>query len=120
MHDEGYQLCADKLLAAADGNTKVIWLCTPNNPTGNSFVREEVEKVLDKFEGIVVVDEAYSDFSPERPFRVDIDRWPNMIVLNTFSKAWGCAAIRLGMAFASTEIITVLSIASRVISPLPM
>lgn len=105
MLDEGYQLCADKLLAAADGNTKVIWLCTPNNPTGNSFVREEVEKVLDKFEGIVVVDEAYSDFSPERPFRVDIDRWPNMIVLNTFSKAWGCAAIRLGMAFASTEII---------------
>lgn len=105
MLDEGYQLCADKLLAAADGNTKVIWLCTPNNPTGNSFVRKEVEKVLDKFEGIVVVDEAYSDFSPERPFRVDIDRWPNMIVLNTFSKAWGCAAIRLGMAFASTEII---------------
>lgn len=105
MLDEGYQLCADKLLAAADGNTKVIWLCTPNNPTGNSFVREEVEKVLDKFDGIVVVDEAYSDFSPERPFRVDIDRWPNMIVLNTFSKAWGCAAIRLGMAFASTDII---------------
>lgn len=105
MLDEGYQLCADKLLAAADGNTKVIWLCTPNNPTGNSFVRKEVEKVLDKFEGIVVVDEAYSDFSPERPFRVDIDRWPNTIVLNTFSKAWGCAAIRLGMAFASTEII---------------
>lgn len=103
--DEGYQLNAAKLLAAVDNNTKVIWLCTPNNPSGNAFPREEVEKVLNSFQGIVVVDEAYSDFSSDRPFRVDIDRWPNMIVLNTFSKAWGCAAIRLGMAFASTEII---------------
>ncbi|MCQ2258086.1 MAG: histidinol-phosphate transaminase [Bacteroidaceae bacterium] len=103
--DEGYQLNAAKLLAAVDNNTKVIWLCTPNNPSGNAFPREEVEKVLNGFQGIVVVDEAYSDFSSDRPFRVDIDRWPNMIVLNTFSKAWGCAAIRLGMAFASTEII---------------
>lgn len=103
--DEGYQLNAAKLLAAVDNNTKVVWLCTPNNPSGNAFPREEVEKVLDSFQGIVVVDEAYSDFSSDRPFRVDIDRWPNMIVLNTFSKAWGCAAIRLGMAFASTEII---------------
>lgn len=103
--DEGYQLNAAKLLAAVDNNTKVIWLCTPNNPSGNAFPREEVEMVLNGFQGIVVVDEAYSDFSSDRPFRVDIDRWPNMIVLNTFSKAWGCAAIRLGMAFASTEII---------------
>lgn len=103
--DEGYQLNAAKLLAAVDNNTKVIWLCTPNNPSGNAFPRKEVEKVLNGFQGIVVVDEAYSDFSSDRPFRVDIDRWPNMIVLNTFSKAWGCAAIRLGMAFASTEII---------------
>lgn len=103
--DEGYQLNACKLLSAVDERTKVIWICTPNNPTGNALDRKEVERVLNTFHGIVVVDEAYSDFSPERPFRVDIDRWPNLIVLNTFSKAWGCAAIRLGMAFASTDII---------------
>lgn len=107
--DEGYQLNANKLLAAVDDNTKVIWLCTPNNPTGNAFDRSEVEKVLNTFKGIVVVDEAYSDFNSNRPFRVDIERWPNMIVLNTFSKAWGCAAIRLGMAFASTDIITLFN-----------
>ena len=103
--DDTYQVSAEKVIAATDENTKVVWLCTPNNPTGNLLVREEVEKILDGFSGIVVVDEAYSDFSPERPFRVDIARWPNIVVLNTFSKAWGCASIRLGMAFASTEII---------------
>lgn len=103
--DATYQMSADKVLAACDENTKVVWLCTPNNPTGNLLDRQEVEKVLDNFGGIVVVDEAYSDFSPERPFRVDIERWPNIVVLNTFSKAWGCASIRLGMAFASQEII---------------
>ncbi len=106
---EKYELCADKVLEATDANTKVIWLCTPNNPTGNSLDRKEIEKILDNFNGIVVVDEAYSDFAPQRPFRVDIERWPNIIVLNTFSKAWGCASIRLGMAFASTEIIGLMN-----------
>lgn len=103
--DEGFKLNAAKLLAACDDNTKLIWLCSPNNPTGNNLNREEIEKVLKGFGGIVIVDEAYSDFSQERPFRLELDKYPNLIVLNTFSKAWGSAAIRLGMAFAGKEII---------------
>lgn len=107
--DEGFQLNADKLLTACDDKTKVIWICSPNNPTGNSMDRGEIEKVLDRFDGIVVLDEAYGDFASQRPFRVDISKWQNIIVLNTFSKAWGCAAIRLGMAFASTDIIGLMN-----------
>ena len=103
--DEHYQMDADKLLAACDDNTKAIWLCSPNNPTGNNLSVEEIEKVLRGFGGIVVVDEAYSDFSTVPVFRKRLAEFPNIIVLNTMSKAWGCAAIRLGMAFASKEII---------------
>ncbi len=103
--DEHYQMSADKLLAACDDHTKAIWLCSPNNPTGNNMAIEEVEKVLRSFDGIVVVDEAYSDFSTVPVFRKRLAEFPNIIVLNTMSKAWGCAAIRLGMAFASKEII---------------
>ncbi len=103
--DEHYSFQSRRLLAACDAHTKAIFICSPNNPTGNCFPREEVETVLEQFPGIVVVDEAYSDFSSQRPFRQDLDRFPNMIVLNTFSKAWGAAAIRLGMAFASPDII---------------
>ncbi len=107
--DEGFQLNADKLLAACDDRTKVIWLCSPNNPTGNCLQRNEVERVIREFEGIVVVDEAYSDFNSQRPFRLDLAEYPNLVVLNTMSKAWGCAAIRLGMAFASPEIIALFN-----------
>lgn len=107
--DDGFQINADKLLAACDNNTKVIWICSPNNPTGNSLERAEIEKVLNNFDGIVVVDEAYGDFASQRPFRVDISNWQNIIVLNTFSKAWGCAAIRLGIAFASVDIINLMN-----------
>lgn len=103
--DEHYQMDANKLLAACDDNTKAIWLCSPNNPTGNNLSVEEIEKVLRGFGGIVVVDEAYSDFSTVPVFRKRLTEFPNIIVLNTMSKAWGCAAIRLGMAFASKEII---------------
>ena len=103
--DEHFQTTADKLLAATDEHTKIIWLCTPNNPTGNCLVREEVIKVIEQFQGIVIVDEAYSDFSSQKPLRSELAKYPNLIVLNTMSKAWGCAAIRLGMAFASQEII---------------
>ena len=103
--DEHYQFTADRLLAATDAHTKLIWLCTPNNPTGNCLKREEVVKVIEQFEGLVIVDEAYSDFSSLPTFRAELSKYPNLIVLNTMSKAWGCAAIRLGMAFASTEII---------------
>lgn len=100
-----FQIKSDNLLTACDSNTKIIWICSPNNPTGNSLDREEIIKVINHFEGIVVVDEAYSDFSKEKPLRVDLEKYPNLIVLNTMSKAWGCAAIRLGMAFASKSII---------------
>ena len=103
--DEDYQFSADKLLAASDERTKAIFLCSPNNPTGNNLCRAEMEKLLQSFDGLVIVDEAYIDFSGERSFLLDLDSYPNLIVLQTFSKAWGCAAIRLGMAFASKEII---------------
>ena len=107
--DEHYQVTADKLLAATDEHTKIIWLCTPNNPTGNSLNRDEIIKVIEGFEGIVIVDEAYSDFSSQKPLRTELAKYPNLIVLNTMSKAWGCAAIRLGMAFASTDIIAIFN-----------
>ncbi len=107
--DENFQLHADQLLAACDEHTKVIWLCSPNNPTGNCLQRQKIVNLLTQFQGIVVVDEAYSDFNQLRPFRYDLPNYPNLIVLNTFSKAWGCAAIRLGMAFASTEIIALFN-----------
>jgi histidinol-phosphate aminotransferase len=103
--DEHYQITAEKLLDACDENTKVIWICSHNNPTGNNLLREEIQTVIELFDGIVVVDEAYSDFSNQLPFRLELRKYPNLVVLNTMSKAWGCAAIRLGMAFASKEII---------------
>ncbi len=107
--DEQYQITADRLLAATDAHTKIIWLCTPNNPTGNCLNRDEVVKVIEQFEGLVIVDEAYSDFASERSLRFDLAKYPNLIVLNTMSKAWGCAAIRLGMAFASKAIIDIFN-----------
>lgn len=107
--DEKYDFSPEALLAACDENTKIIFICSPNNPTGNAFSREKIEKVLNEFQGIVIVDEAYSDFSDVRPMRLDIAKYPNIIVLNTFSKAWGCAGIRLGMAFASEEIISLFN-----------
>ncbi len=103
--DEHFQMKADDLLAACDSHTKLIFICSPNNPTGNDLSREEIVKVIEGFKGIVIVDEAYSDFSTQRPLRLDLDKYENLIVYNTFSKAYGCAAIRLGMAFASAEII---------------
>ena len=107
--DEQYQITADRLLAATDQHTKLIWLCSPNNPTGNNLHREEILKVIESFEGLVIVDEAYSDFSSQKPLRTELAKYPNLIVLNTMSKAWGCAAIRLGMAFASEEIISIFN-----------
>ena len=107
--DEQFQIKADKLLAACDENTKIIWICSPNNPTGNTIDRQEIVNVLTRFQGIVIVDEAYSDFSRERPLRYELLKYPNLIVLNTMSKAWASAAIRLGMAFASKEIIALMN-----------
>ena len=105
--DDRYQLSADRLLAACDANTKVVWLCSPNNPTGNHLDREQIEQVLQQFGGIVVVDEAYAEFSDRRSLRYDLDRYPRLIVLSTFSKAWASAGVRLGMAFANEAIINI-------------
>ena len=107
--DEQFQTTAQAVLAATDEHTKLIWLCTPNNPTGNCLNREEVIKVIEGFDGLVIVDEAYSDFSSQKPLRAELAKYPNLIVLNTMSKAWGCAAIRLGMAFASEGIIDIFN-----------
>jgi len=107
--DENFNFSADELIKATDQNTKLIWLCSPNNPTGNSLNREEIFRVLNSFKGIVVLDEAYIDFASEKSFSEFLSQFPNLVILQTFSKAWGSAAIRLGMAFASTEIIAILN-----------
>ena len=105
--DENFDFKAADLLAACDKHTKIIWLCSPNNPTGNSLNRDEILKVVEGFEGIVIVDEAYIDFSQQMSMRQELPAHPNLIILQTMSKAWGSAAIRLGMAFASKDIITI-------------
>jgi histidinol-phosphate aminotransferase len=107
--DEHYQIHADDMLKAADEHTKVMWLCSPNNPTGNDIDRREVKRILDEFQGIVVVDEAYGDFSELRSLRELVRMYPRLIVLNTFSKAWASASVRLGMAFAQPEIIALFN-----------
>ena len=107
--DENYQIDAERLLNATDEHTKLIWLCSPNNPTGNNLNRDEIVKIITLFEGLVIVDEAYSDFSRQKPLRDELGKYPNLIVLNTLSKAWGCAAIRLGMAFAQKQIIDIFN-----------
>ena len=105
--DDNFQLHADAVLKACDAHTKIIWLCSPNNPTGNSLDRDEILKVIEGFEGIVIVDEAYIDFAHQLSLRHELPTHPNLIILQTMSKAWGSAAIRLGMAFASKEIIAI-------------
>ena len=107
MLDDDYQVSADRLLAACDANTKAIWICSLNNPTGNNINRDEIIKVLEQFDGLVIIDEAYIDFSREQTISRLLSKYPNMIVLQTLSKAWGSAAIRLGMAFASKDIIAI-------------
>ncbi|MBQ3700333.1 MAG: histidinol-phosphate transaminase [Prevotella sp.] len=103
--DDNHDFKAADLLAACDEHTKIIWLCSPNNPTGNSLNRDEILKTIEGFEGIVIVDEAYIDFAQQQSLRQELPTHPNLIILQTMSKAWGSAAIRLGMAFASKDII---------------
>ena len=107
--DEKFQFKAEDLLRASDENTKLIFLCSPNNPTGNNLDAKEIITLLREFQGIVIVDEAYIDFSTQPSFIGILDEYPNLVILQTFSKAWGCAAIRLGMAFASPDIIGIFS-----------
>lgn len=107
--NDDFSLDAEQVLAACDENSKLIFLCSPNNPSGNLLDGEEIEKILARFQGIVVIDEAYIDFCPEASWVADLNSFPNLVILQTFSKAWGMAGIRLGMAFASTEIISIFN-----------
>lgn len=109
MLDENYQVKAESLLAACDENTKAIWICSPNNPTGNNINRDEVIKVIEGFDGFVIVDEAYIDFSREASLSRMMYKYPNLIILQTMSKAWGSAALRLGMAFAQPDVIGIFN-----------
>ncbi len=104
-----FQLNMEALEEAIDINTKLIWLCSPNNPTGNSLRRTDIEVILNNFDGIVVIDEAYINFSRQRSFIPDLPEYPNLVILQTLSKAWGLAALRIGMAFASLDIINVMN-----------
>ncbi|MBO5456576.1 MAG: histidinol-phosphate transaminase [Muribaculaceae bacterium] len=101
---DDYTLPTEALLAAADENSKLLWICSPNNPTANAFSIEDMEYLADNFNGIVVVDEAYTDFSSLPSMLTVLSKHPNLIVLQTFSKAWGMASLRIGMAFAAPEI----------------
>lgn len=106
---ENFQLDLIHLETLVDENTKLVWLCSPNNPTGNSLNRADIETVLNNFNGIVVVDEAYINFAKQKTFIQELGEYPNLVVLQTFSKAWGLAGLRLGMTFASKEIIAILN-----------
>lgn len=104
-----FQLQPDQILAPADANSKILFICSPNNPSANKAKREDILFLLENFKGLVVVDEAYIDFSDEPSFTNELDRFPNLLVMQTFSKAWGLASLRLGMAFASEELIRILN-----------
>jgi histidinol-phosphate aminotransferase len=105
----GFQLRTDKILDAVDKHTKIIFICSPNNPSGNKVDRDDILYLLKKFKGIVVVDEAYIDFSDEPSFTTELKNFKNLVVMQTFSKAWGLASLRLGMAFASKDLIKILN-----------
>lgn len=106
---EDFQLQPDKILAKADAHSKILFICSPNNPSANKVKREAIMELLQHFNGLVVVDEAYIDFSDEPSFTTRLDEFPNLLVMQTFSKAWGLASLRLGMAFASESIIQILN-----------
>jgi len=104
-----FQLDLPAIESAIDDNTKLIFLCSPNNPTGNSLVKDDVEALLNNYFGLVVIDEAYINFSRYRSFAQELKDYPNLIVMQTLSKAWGLAALRVGMAFASEEIVAIMN-----------
>lgn len=107
--NENFSLPLEKMLAMSDERTKLMWVCSPNNPTGNAFPREQLESLADSFDGMLVVDEAYVDFSDEGTLLDVLHRHQNLIVLQTLSKAWGMAGLRLGMAFASPVVINLFA-----------
>lgn len=107
--DQNFQISVEKMLAATDEKTKAIFLCSPNNPTGNRLNNKDVYTLIQQFQGIIVLDEAYIDFSSEPSFLAVLDKCPNLVVLQTFSKAWGCAGMRLGLAMADPKIIGIFN-----------
>ncbi|HYJ38479.1 MAG TPA: histidinol-phosphate transaminase [Chitinophagaceae bacterium] len=104
-----FQLDLPSIEEAIDDHTKLIFLCSPNNPTGNSLIKEDVEMILNNYFGLVVIDEAYINFSKQRSFLQELNEYPNLVVMQTLSKAWGLAALRIGMSFASNEIIQIMN-----------
>ena len=106
---ESFQPNVDKILNTADDNSKILFLCSPNNPTGNSFSNEAVERLLKEFKGIIVIDEAYTDFSSQESWLNRLEEFPNLIITQTLSKAYGMAGIRLGICYASLTIVDVLN-----------
>ena len=103
--NDDFSLPVERLLDAADDNSKLLFICSPNNPTGNVFPREEIERILQEFDGMVVLDEAYIDFADEPGMLRSLENWPNLIILQTLSKAWGMAGLRAGLAFASNYVM---------------
>lgn len=107
--NDDFSIDIDRVLDATDANTKAIWICSPNNPTGNAFAYGELLPLFERFDGLVIVDEAYGDFNEGESMIRHLGELPGLIVLRTFSKAWGNAAIRLGMAFASETVINLFN-----------
>ena len=106
---ENYQLNLEAIEDAIDAHTKLIFVCSPNNPTGNSINRNDIEVLLNNFEGLVIIDEAYINYAKQKTFISELTEYPNLVILQTFSKAWGLAGLRLGMAFAGLPIINYLN-----------
>lgn len=104
-----YQLDLEGIAEAIDEHTKIIFICSPNNPTGNSIIRTDIETILANFQGLVVIDEAYINYARQKTFITELTEYANLVILQTFSKAWGLAALRLGMAFAARPVIDILN-----------
>ncbi len=109
MLEPDFSLDEEKLFASVDASTRLLWLCSPNNPSGNCFPRAQIERIVERFDGIVVLDEAYADFAASQSMLPVLDRYPNLIILQTLSKAWGMAGLRLGLAFADSRIVELFS-----------
>lgn len=107
--DDKFDIDVEAILSAVDDKTKLIWLCSPNNPTGNSLSSDRIKNIIGRFDGMVVLDEAYIDFSSYPSMLGELHNYPNLVILQTFSKAWGSAGVRLGMAFADKEIINIFN-----------
>ncbi len=106
---ESFEIAPGAVFSAASESTKIIFICSPNNPTGNCFDPESIKKILQEFSGLVVLDEAYIDYAPEGSFLASLSEYPNLVVLQTFSKAWGMASLRLGVLYASSKIVNILN-----------